>query len=125
MDGSAWTEGDGKLLTEEEAAALLEIGVAQLRAMVEEGKLPAYQIGGTFLRFRRDQVEALKEPSEPQGETSEEGAVDSDVFGSEDSEAQPNQSTLLDRVLDLVYFNDFYLVSVVLILALLCIIFLR
>lgn len=49
-----------KLWTTGEVAALLGITEVDVEELVKQGKLTGYKLGGQFLRFRPDQVEALK-----------------------------------------------------------------
>ncbi|MEE9499825.1 MAG: helix-turn-helix domain-containing protein [Candidatus Omnitrophota bacterium] len=84
-----------KLLTAEEAAGLLGISEEEIKKMVKKGELPAYQIGGRFLRFRREQIEAIKNGITAQLP--------------EGTPAQPS----VDKFLDFLYFNDFYIISAI------------
>ena len=73
------------------------------------GQVPAYRIGGQFLRFRSEQLDRLK------------GQRLADLMARLD-EAAPRLAPwqrARDRVLDFLYFNDFYLASIALCLALL------
>ena len=49
-----------KLWTTAEVAQCLGIQEVDVEQLVREGKLTGYKLGGQFLRFRPDQVEALK-----------------------------------------------------------------
>ena len=49
------------LLTEEEVRSYLELEDSELERMIKRGKLTAYRLGGTFIRFRKEEVMALKE----------------------------------------------------------------
>ena len=49
-----------KLWTTAEVAKFLGIQEVDVEQLVREGKLTGYKLGGQFLRFRPDQVEALK-----------------------------------------------------------------
>ena len=85
-----------KLLTAEEVSGLLGISEEDIKKMVKKGELPAYQIGGRFLRFRKEQLEALKDGITAQLP--------------EETPAQPS----IDKFLDFLYFNDFYIISAIL-----------
>ncbi|OGX43124.1 MAG: hypothetical protein A3F87_04595, partial [Omnitrophica WOR_2 bacterium RIFCSPLOWO2_12_FULL_51_24] len=55
------TQGEKeKLISLHDAADILELSEEELRRFVAEGKIPAYRIGGEYLRFRKSQVEALR-----------------------------------------------------------------
>lgn len=47
-------------LTEEEVKSYLNVGPSELEDFIRRGKLTAYRVGGEFLRYRKDQVMALK-----------------------------------------------------------------
>ena len=49
-----------KLWTTTETAQYLGLTESELGQLVQEGKLTGYKLGGKFLRFRPDQVKALK-----------------------------------------------------------------
>ena len=51
------TEG---LLTAEEVEQYLGIGQSELDRLVQEKKISCFKIGGTYLRFPKDQAAALK-----------------------------------------------------------------
>ncbi|MFH1407273.1 MAG: helix-turn-helix domain-containing protein [Candidatus Omnitrophota bacterium] len=101
-----------KLWNIQETAAYLGIDHDEVRALVEKGLLPAYRIAGSFLRFDPAVVEAkkdilLKEVSSGIKLTADRRV--SYTFGA--------------RFKDLVYFNSFYFISILIIAALLIFIF--
>lgn len=49
------------LLSSEEVKRYLEIEDPDLTGLIDLGKLHAYKIGGTYLRFRKDEVFNLKQ----------------------------------------------------------------
>ena len=51
------------LLSHEEVKRYLELEDPDLEKLIEKGKLHAYKIGGTYLRFRKDEVLTLKQES--------------------------------------------------------------
>lgn len=51
------------MLTLREVMDYLELGQAEVEGLVKRRKISAYKIGGTFLRFRKDQVIGLKTSS--------------------------------------------------------------
>ena len=93
-----------KLMTREEASALLEIPPEQLERWVEEGRLSAFQIGGEFLRFRREELVRFKrerfQPPETRVASQRSGANMMEV-----------RYSVMDGLKDFFYFNDFYLFS--------------
>ena len=84
-----------KLWTTSEVARFLGIDEAGVEELVRQGRLTGYKLGGQFLRFRPDQVEALKRTLRPQ--------VSAAV-------AAPRAGGL-GRVSEFLYFYDFYIVS--------------
>ena len=86
-----------KLWTTSEAAKFLGVNDVDVEELVRQGKLTGYRLGGQFLRFRPDQVEALK--------------------GKIRFRPNPMKPVLQRRdrwghhVRDFFYFYDFYLVS--------------
>jgi len=96
-----------KLLTIRDAALLLGISEKEVMDLAENGKLPAYKIGGVYLRFKRTQLEEFKKTLVTV--THHTGA--------------PQKYTLKDQLSDFLYFNDFYILSFLLILLILFLIF--
>lgn len=90
-----------KLLTLEEAARRLGIPADDVEAMVKSGRLSAFRLGGSLLRLRLQDVEAVGQRQKPK--------------------AAPSPVPQ-DRLLDFLYYNDFYLISILVILTLLALI---
>lgn len=107
-----------RLLTQQEAAALLDISEEELTRLVEKGEVSAYQIGGMYLRFKEDQIRAFKEMSK----------VDSPVPGrlrpsdSPESDISEDKGSFFSKIGDFLYFNDFYIISAFIIMGLVYII---
>jgi len=96
-----------KLLTIREVAQKLGINENEVVQLAESGQLPAYKVGGVYLRFKKEQVEAyMKYAFIPDKQKM-------------DLKAYP----LKDRLIDLFYFNDFYILALVVILIMLAVIF--
>jgi excisionase family DNA binding protein len=89
-----------KLLTLKEAADCLRLTEKQLRKLVGEGKIPAYQIGGMYLRFEEDSIFSLR------GKYG--GCIKQEEKKSK-IEDKGYQGPLLSGIKDFFYFNDFYL----------------
>ncbi len=87
-----------KLWTIKEVAQMLGIGEGDVEQLVREGKLTGYKLGGQFLRFRPNQVEALK------GTLHFRRHVGS-------SAAAPDAHAATNRARDFIYFHDFYIFS--------------
>ncbi|MBI3332979.1 MAG: helix-turn-helix domain-containing protein [Candidatus Omnitrophica bacterium] len=86
-----------KFLTLEEAARRLRCSVGDVEAMVQSGRLPSFRLGGNLLRLRLSDVEA----------------VETDL---------PKRPPSWERLADFIYFNDFYLITLLVILLLLALI---
>lgn len=103
-----------KLLTKKETAEYLGISEKEVEEFVAKGMLPAYKIGGTFLRFKLEHVDAVKNKASP--------------FPRAASVKKPASSTvsgnigLLDKIIDFFYFSDFYIISLLIIIILIVII---
>lgn len=86
-----------KLWTTNEVAQCLGITELDVEQLVQQGKLTGYKLGGQFLRFRPEQVQALK------GTIAFRPSSGSPVWRRHD--AWPQQAR------DFFYFYDFYLIS--------------
>jgi len=96
-----------KFLTVRDAASILGVSEKEVVDLVEKGTLSAYKIGGIYLRFKKEQIQEFKKHSHP-SLPKPEPAVDYPVS---------------DRFNDFFYFNDFYIVAVIVIALLLYAIF--
>jgi excisionase family DNA binding protein len=127
-----------KLMTIREVAEYMKISEDEVKRLVDIGEIPAYRIGDTFLRFRREQLDAIKsEISEIELKEPEHAAIPTDASGHPthpytDLEREIKQSepvtrqydyTFGERVRDFFYFNDFYIVSFTIIAVLMYLIF--
>ena len=86
-----------KLWTTSEVASFLSITERDVEELVRQGVLTAYQLGGRFLRFRPQQVEAIKGKVRFRPTAKHSGAAVT---------RSPGQ-----RLRDFVYFYDFYIIS--------------
>ena len=100
-----------KLLTLEETAKRLDIPPDDVEAMIRSGKLPAFHLAGSLLRIRLKDVEVVKSALSHVPDAPSSG------FHRQVSKSRP-----LDRLWDFLYFNDFYLISILIILTLLAVI---
>ena len=89
-----------KLWTVAEVARHLGLQDIDVEQLVKEGKLIGYKLGGQFIRFRPDQVMALKTELRFRPNT---GRV-----------AVKTSEGLYQRIREFIYFYDFYVLSVVL-----------
>ena len=86
-----------KLWTTSEVARFLGVNDIDVEQLVQQGKLTGYKLGGEFLRFRPDQVKALKTTMRFRRSTT--------------VSAIPSNMSWPQQVRDFFYFYDFYLVS--------------
>ncbi|MFH1594404.1 MAG: helix-turn-helix domain-containing protein [Candidatus Omnitrophota bacterium] len=98
-----------KLLTLSETADVLGISEEIIRKLVETGELPAYRIGGKFLRFRKEQIEAIRD--EVPRRLAEKQRQQRTRRVARGREGAVSLQSPLDSVLDFFYFNDFYLIA--------------
>jgi excisionase family DNA binding protein len=90
-----------KLLTIREVANYLNITEKEVIELAESGVVPAYKVGGVYLRFKKEQLNHIKHKIKPnQSLVSIEGTVS-------------------ERVRDFIYHNDFYILSLIIIFSLL------
>ncbi len=94
-----------KLLTVREVSGLLGVSEKEVIDLAENGTIPAYKVGGVYLRFRNDQVQEYRKS-----------------LKSHALHRLKDKYPVNDRISDFFYFNDFYILSAVLIFLLLLII---
>lgn len=95
-----------KLLTVREVAAILGVSEKEIMDLAEKGDLPAYKVGGVYLRFKKEQVQDFRKNSLPVALSKEQG----------------KEYSFRDRLSDFFYFNDFYILAVLIIIVLLAVI---
>ncbi|MFQ5953035.1 MAG: helix-turn-helix domain-containing protein [Candidatus Omnitrophota bacterium] len=115
-----------KLLTLEELSDYLGIKKDKISSLAEEGVISAYKIGGELLRFRREQIDAIRSEIESRI-TDDDRIVVSEarekIRATFSVSGEQTRSTFSDKIADLFYFCDFYILSAILIVALLVVIF--
>jgi len=115
-----------KLLTIAEVAEYLKVSEEEVKRLVDIGEIPAYRIGDTFLRFRKEQIDAVREEVlEIEDKKPDHGKPVLDATGRPthpytDMEKDTKRRipttrqydyTFIERVGDFFYFNDFYIAS--------------
>ena len=85
------------MLTVEEVKNFLEAEQALIEQYLKEGRLHAYKIGGTYLRFRKEEVLNLRFELQ--------------------SRKKGKSQNIFSRIADFWRFNNFYIISVVVIAA--------
>lgn len=95
-----------KLLTTQGAARFLNISEQELENLAASGKIPSYRIGGKFLRFKEQDILRFK---------TNEKALPTPPLRA--------RAGLIEKIADFLYFNDFYIISIIIILIMLLFIF--
>jgi excisionase family DNA binding protein len=96
-----------KLLTIRDVSIILGVSEREVMDLAESGVIPAYKVGGVYLRFKREQVEDFRRKL--------------NAFVTQDPAA--HRFSFKEKVADFLYFNDFYILSALLILIMLVVIF--
>lgn len=112
-----------KLLTRYEAAKLLDISVEEFDRLVASGKVPAYNIGGEFIRFKRDQIERFRVSNSHPRSHSPPHQLPNEVILNHNWCGGEHSNPLFERIIDFLYFNDFYIISISLIVGIIFFIF--
>ena len=120
-----------------EVAQYLGVSEEEVKRLVDIGEIPAYKIGDSFLRFRREQIDAVKqEVSDVEKKDPERLGLKLDARGRAahtytelEKEARLKAPvtrqfdyTFAERVRDFIYYHDFYILSAIIIAVLLLII---
>ena len=124
-----------KLLSIKEVAEYLKMSEEEVKRLVDVGEIPAYKIGDTFLRFRKEHIDAIRQEIS-EFEEKEADAVRVKETGHEhpytDLEKDIKRKepvtrqydyTLSERIRDFFYFNDFYILCFIIIAVLMYLIF--
>jgi len=128
-----------KLISIKEVAGYLKVSEEEVKRLVDAGEIPAYKIGGTFLRFRKEQIDVIRNEIdllEKQGSQSTKPVVldkaghpthpysDMErVVRKTEPYVRQYDYTAAERIKDFFYFNDFYIFCFVIIAALMYLIF--
>jgi len=115
-----------KLLTLEELSSYLGISEEKIISLVDEGVLSAYKLGGEFLRFRKEQIDAIYSEINlriKEGDRIPVSEVRTKVKERHKMFLDRSSNPFRDRIADFFYFYDFYIISVLLIAILLVVIF--
>lgn len=125
------------LLNIKEVAEYLGVSEEEVKRLVDIGEIPAYKIGDSFLRFRKEQIYAVKQ------EVSDVEKTDTNrVEAKLDAKGEPlhayselEKDTRLrtpdmqqydysaaEKIRDFFYYHDFYILSAVIIIILLIVI---
>ena len=93
-----------KLLTVREVSQILNLTEKDVMDLAENSTIPAYKVGGVYLRFKRGQVDEYRKKTHTNTRTA-------------------HKISFKERMFDFFYYNDFYIFSLLLIILMLFIIF--
>jgi excisionase family DNA binding protein len=96
-----------KMLTVRDAAIMLGISEKDVLTLSEQGILPSHKIGEGYLRFKKEQIVEFSKSA----------------HHSVANNAPSIHDTPREKFFDFLYLNDFYIVAILIILALLVVIF--
>jgi excisionase family DNA binding protein len=97
-----------KLLTVREVSVILSVSEKEVLDLAQKGKIPAYKVGGEYLRFKREQIDEFRKTLR--------------LSPAHTDKTSPKYS-FLEKASDYFYFNDFYILAGLLIILILFIIF--
>ncbi len=125
------------LLNIKEVADYLGVSEEEVKRLVDIGEIPAYKIGDSFLRFRKEQVDAVKaeigdvekkDPDRVEIKLDSKGKqthpytdLEKDIKRKKPVTRQYDY-TVMEKLRDFFYYNDFYILSAVIVAVLLIII---
>ena len=96
-----------------EAAEILDVSEEELWQLVHKHQVPTHNIAGTFVRFKKEDIETLKIK----------WRIERELFPHPQAsfvhESTVGRVSAADKLKDFWYFNDFYILCSVLIVALL------
>lgn len=95
-----------RLVTVREVASILNVTEKEVIELAERGDIPAYKIGGIYLRFKHSQIEEFKKTFQPWIHKN----------------SNRVKSSAHDKIKDFLYFNDFYILAGIIIILLIVII---
>ncbi len=96
-----------KLLTVRDVSLILGVSEKEVVDLAESGNIPAYKVGGVYLRFKKEQVQEFKK------------SLKAPLSKTPPLPGYP----LREKVGDFFYFNDFYILAILTVLLLLIVIF--
>ena len=103
------------MLNLEDTAAYLGQSPEEVKKMAERGDIESYNIGGVYLRFKEEHLTAFKQKLDSFPVKSSKVVPDSKSLSD-------SKSSLVERIQDFWYFNNFYIISLGVIIALVVII---
>ena len=109
-----------KLLTIEEVARHLGLSEKAVEELVKSGELPAYRIGGSLLRFKKEQLEIYRKRRNS-------GAMARGQLSPERRQSIKTSDSakysFWEKLEDFLYYNDFYILSLILLILIVLVVF--
>lgn len=96
-----------RLLTVRDVSLILGISEKEVGDLVDSHRLVAYKVGGVYLRFKKEHIDEFRKSFRPPAH----------------KRRTVEKYSFSQRLGDFFYFNDFYILSVLIILLILVIIF--
>jgi len=118
-----------KLMNIKEVAEYLNLSEEDVKELVTKGKIPAYKVGGLLLRFKREQVELYRKRSASGDMPENTAAVNrvesrfAHLVGDQSRgtgrrifkrQGETVPYSFVERLEDFLYYNDFYILSLIL-----------
>jgi len=94
-----------KLLTIREVSQILEVPEKDMIELTKSGEVPYFKVAGEFLRFKKEDITNIKRILQKK------------------IEIRKETTSWLARTREFFYFNDFYIISTIIIIVLLWVIF--
>ena len=125
------------LLDIKEVADYLGVSEEEVKRLVDIGEIPAYKIGDSFLRFRKEQIDAVKseigdvekkDPGRVEIRLDDHGQPTHPYTDLErdqkrkEPQVRQYDYTVAEKMQDFFYYNDFYILSAITVAILLLII---
>lgn len=120
-----------KLLNIKEVAEYLNLPEDMVKDLVTKGEIPAYKVGGLLLRFKKEQVEQYHRKSASDSVPENAAAADrienrfAHLTGDRDTgrgrrvfkrQGASVPYSFLEKLEDFLYYNDFYILSLILLI---------
>ena len=113
MDSQRQDRLEERYLNIHEAAEILDVSEEELWQLVHQHQVPSHNIAGAFLRFRKEDIEGLKNK----------WRIERELFPKRDRffshRNTVTTANVIERLKDFWYFNDFYVLCSLLVITLL------
>jgi len=99
-----------KLLTVQELANYLNMSEEKIVELVEKRIIVAYKIGGELLRFRKEQIDAIRSEIYDFVNNKNNETQNKKKGSKLKYQEKKIKDTFLDKLIDFFYFSDFYII---------------